>query len=928
MKKIIKVDTYSKTTTINNISTNKSSKREKSFNIEEKINNVKNLKKLFLISPKIFEENKMNKTDNKLNIQTINRKKLKYLSSTSNKFYHSSLSSLSYTHINNERKKINYFKNNQKEKEKIIILELNKKINNEMNLRLNEEKKMNYTNNNYIKIKTPRNIEKNLVNKDINYFRYINKKYKKINNLRKIKNKNLSHISSNAISNELLNQYENYMINKDIKESEKKDDVKNNNDTNISKKINKVNNKLLYYSFNNIINDLTRNVDLVSLSSPNEYHVKLLRNTNDIENFPSMPNIQRDIEENKDDKGYVIYDYNNTNYYYNNKKKEKLFLSDDDINIKDLFSQIDSEINLSEKSIKKNISLIKDKENNDIKEDLKFLGNSNKLDWNLISEEDKLKGKETWKKLANLKKDIGINCNLNSETKNKELNLVKIIIPKIKSKLNINVKENKIIKKQFSFSPERIKIFKKEPRKTIILKPKIKLEPIKINNNPSFIRSNSIFKIGTRFIINEKKFDSVDNDIINKKKEETNSNFSYKEKLKVKIPKPKSRFSHKLDKNRIINKLKLNKRISFNIPKKVKKKKKIIKVDSDSESDLDIINEETNKDNNKDEENELDDEDNEYESESDNNNKDKINEIKNNSKQEIKGEIEENKNNINENINDEQKEEIKEEQIIEEEIDNNEEIKENEKEMSKNNEEKKEKKEEESLNEDKNEEEIENGEDIEMKEKRKKYEVEKYNKELLLKKLKGKKRKAKVIRPSIYNFLKELKNKNLSSNERKGKSVHKPYIRKYFKNIDINSLSEINKRKIELLFRIKHDFEYKIKTGEIISMDNLAFRDLELKIYSTKIKSFDQKGINEYLDELEAFFSSFENDMNIAINLKKDEDRINGFRNNLIDNVTFYRVLRGKKERILANGIDFNIVNHINELSLLEQEQENENENK
>ena len=55
-----------------------------------------------------------------------------------------------------------------------------------------------------------------------------------------------------------------------------------------------------------------------------------------------------------------------------------------------------------------------------IKEDLKFLGNSNKLDWNLISEEDKLKGKEIWKKLTNKKKDIGINCNLNnSETKKK-----------------------------------------------------------------------------------------------------------------------------------------------------------------------------------------------------------------------------------------------------------------------------------------------------------------------------------------------------------------------------------------------------------------------------------------------------------------------------------------------------------------------------
>ena len=104
-------------------------------------------------------------------------------------------------------------------------------------------------------------------------------------------------------------------------------------------------------------------------------------------------------------------------------------------------------------------------------------------------------------------------------------------------------------------------------------------------------------------------------------------------------------------------------------------------------------------------------------------------------------------------------------------------------------------------------------------------------------------------------------------------------------------------------------------------MSNLTFRDLEQKIYSTKIKSYDQKGINEYLDEIEDFFSSFENDMDNAINLKKDQDRINRFRNNLIDNVNFYEILRGKKQKIYANSVDFNIINHINELSLLEKEQ-------
>ena len=381
-------------------------------------------------------------------------------------------------------------------------------------------------------------------------------------------------------------------------------------------------------------------------------------------------------------------------------------------------------------------------------------------------------------------------------------------------------------------------------------------------------------------------------------------------------------------KKKKLNKKKLNKKINFSNPKKTKIKKKI-EADTNSESDLDIINEETKsiksiKVNSNDDENELDDldYDNNEENIIKNDNKEKINTIKNYSKPEIKKEIEE-KDDKN-SINDKPEEELNEKQIMEDDNNNNEE---NEKEISENenneiNEKENTKKEEESLNESqnsKNEEDLKNINYIKNKEMKKKYEDEKYNKELMLRKLKGKKKKTKLVRQSIIDFLKNLKNKKI--NTEKEKYIHKPHIRKYFKDIDISSISEINKRKIELLFRIKHDLEYKIKIGDIISMSNLTFRDLEQKIYSTKIKSYDQKGINEYLDEIEDFFSSFENDMDNAINLKKDQDRINRFRNNLIDNVNFYEILRGKKQKIYANSVDFNIINHINELSLLEKEQ-------
>ena len=195
------------------------------------------------------------------------------------------------------------------------------------------------------------------------------------------------------------------------------------------------------------------------------------------------------------------------------------------------------------------------------------------------------------------------------------------------------------------------------------------------------------------------------------------------------------------------------------------------------------------------------------------------------------------------------------------------------------------------------------------------FQTDEYNQQLMLKKLRGKKRKSKLIKPSIYSFLLDLKNKKIIPSKNKEVPANKPHVRKYFKNVDINSLQEINKRKIELLFRIKHDLEFKIHKGYIKSLDKLEFKDLEQKINSTKIQTFDKNGIDEYLDKLEGFFNAFENDITIAENSKKEEERINGFRNDLIERMSFSEILREKREKIFANVIDFIDINHINELS-------------
>ena len=549
-----------------------------------------------------------------------------------------------------------------------------------------------------------------------------------------------------------------------------------------------------------------------------------------------------------------------------------------------------------------------------IKEELKFLGlgDSNRLNWNLISEEDKHKGEVIWKKIINRKKDIGINCNIKEE--NNVDNLDNINNINNLNKINKIIKPNLDIKKHIKnivFHPEEKKLPKKE-RKTIAIKPKIKLDAIKINNNPSSIKSNNIFKINTKFIFNENIYNN----------EKTSDKIIPKQKHYYNIKKQKSPLSKMNYKYKILNKIKPKKRISNYKRLKLKKIKRKKSEQESSDSDLDIISEEIksfNINNNEQEELYEDDyEEGDNMKDIDNNNKislmptspmsfsiSEINKI--NEENNIIEENEENKEaiekeeNIKKNENEEKEDNI--DNIEEEAKDNEDENKTKEKVIKYRKIDKKSEK-----------------QDISI------FQVDEFNQKLLLKKLKYKRKKTKKIRPSIYNFIEDLRKKNKSTHKEESPE-RKQHIRKYFKNVDTNSLHEINKRKLEILFRIKHDLEFKIRKGYIKSIEKLEFKDFEKKINSTKIQTLDRKGLDEYLDKLEEFFDSFENDMTNAENMKKDEERINGFRKNLIQNMDYAEIIRGRRERIFGNVIDFNIINHINELSVLDTDNKNININ-
>ena len=148
--------------------------------------------------------------------------------------------------------------------------------------------------------------------------------------------------SKNSISIDLFKKYENLVMKKE-EEKDNMNSISISNYYNEEKKKN-TNNKVQYYYFTDIINHLTRNINLVNNSSPvKELRLKLLRNLdNMINNKIGNNNYEnyRDITINSYKNSKKVKE--NNNIEENNKiKNKKLFLSDSNIDIKNSYNYED-----------------------------------------------------------------------------------------------------------------------------------------------------------------------------------------------------------------------------------------------------------------------------------------------------------------------------------------------------------------------------------------------------------------------------------------------------------------------------------------------------------------------------------------------------------------------------------------------------------
>ena len=956
---------------------------QNNLNNEKKIEK-NNLRKLLLLNPKSLKDLKYNNNlkidfpnfDNeKLQKEiTLNLNSHNIFNNNNN----TSLISLSYSLMNknksinkintNKETKIEKKNKNSYKKEKVLYLKLNKNDfsgkNENKNIfrklkKYKDKKEINKISINDINSQN-NNIERNKNNKileilKINNNEDLNKKNDNFdfdtNNINNINNKKVIKINKyKKLPLKKLECVDKYKMNlnklsfcdsiiKKIEDFEKKvidDYIKNNNkfvqsernENKMDKQdfLDKINNKfkkektINYHYFNNIIDNLTRNINLIDVSSEKDIQLKLLRNIEPT--IEKNININASTQKNHEKK---IYSYNDDFASPKidkdkNTKRASSITSKRYINLtthkylKNFF--INNKNNHKNNSNKNDV----DKKNNEEKnEDLNLFGKKNKLNWSKISDKDKEMGLRLWNNILNSNSNI-VNNTFETEKIEKE--------GKIIAELNIVSKpieekeqNSKNIKQIINLSPD-VKNENYLSMTEIIKKKSLKTLNNKKNKNKRIIYTPYHQNKNNNIIIDSNKKNEIKSLIIktqNKIYNENSSNNSYKKNGTIRI---KNKNNNKDNIFLSPLKYKLNLKIRKALSeKKIKKKKQIIygkskKLKNEINSN---INANKNSERKKVENNQelkliiKKDKHVKFNSKNININKNKnrnnysnantINTITSNSlyqkNKSINITISKNNSELILNERHSHTLEPKEEKNI---LMNKFKFK---RRKSSKKIKKKEKKKENS--EEKEEKNSENDSEKENKEE---------NSEEIFERKKIYKKTKKRNSITYNKFLKDM-NKALKEEKEINdiKMENKKKMRKYFHEINLNSLVDINNKKLEIMFKMKHDLEYKIRKGDIKPGEKDEYKKLEERINMLSDCSLENLNTSDYIDILEDYFSSFESNMYLAEQKKKDEERINGFKGELQQNLYFYFLLKKKIEEKFGHPIDFKTVNHINELN-------------
>ena len=142
----------------------------------------------------------------------------------------------------------------------------------------------------------------------------------------------------------------------------------------------------------------------------------------------------------------------------------------------------------------------------------------------------------------------------------------------------------------------------------------------------------------------------------------------------------------------------------------------------------------------------------------------------------------------------------------------------------------------------------------------------------------------------------------------------KEQVNNFFGNIEGKTLSEIERKKMAILFKFKNDIEYKISIGELNPDEIDNFNNFNEKINNLKDNE-DEFDMEIYVNQMEKYFESFKEE--IANNEKKklEEDRINKYLRKFKEEYNIRNFYKELQEKRLCKVINFSKINQINVLN-------------
>ena len=135
--------------------------------------------------------------------------------------------------------------------------------------------------------------------------------------------------------------------------------------------------------------------------------------------------------------------------------------------------------------------------------------------------------------------------------------------------------------------------------------------------------------------------------------------------------------------------------------------------------------------------------------------------------------------------------------------------------------------------------------------------------------------------------------------------------KKYFVNRKFKSRKDVEMRKLELLYSIKNDLNYKIMKGYI----NISDYDIYDKLKERLARLINIYSMQDYIDRIEECFSEFQEEMILVEQRRRNEQRINAFVKDLNHQIDVKSIEKNIQEKKLCNVINYDTVNHINILN-------------